>query len=137
MTMLRVLQVTDGFPSLLSYSRGGHTQQVDLGSMLLWLATAGVAIGAISIAVYLAHRAAVRRRLNSHPGLFDALCKVHNLPRSQRTLLRQVVRVRNMAPPGLVFIEPDWLNPETLPADLRGKAAELRKLHKRLFRSGA
>ncbi len=133
MTMLRFLQVADSFPSLLSYSRGGYSQQADVGAMLLWLGIAGVAIGVISMAAYLAHRAALRRRLNSHAGLFDAMCKLHNLPRSQRTVLRQIIRARNIAVPSLVFIEPGWLNPQTLPPAFRSKAAELGKLRKKLF----
>lgn len=133
MTILRLLRVTNYFPTLLSYSRGVHSHQSDVGSMLVWLGIAGVAIGAISMAAYLAHRAALRRRLNSHAGLFDAMCKLHNLPRSQRTVLRQIIRARNIAVPGLVFIEPGWLNPQTLPPAFRSKAAELGKLRKKLF----
>ena len=101
--------------------------------MLLWLGAGAAAIGAISVAAYCAHRAALRRQTNSHPGLFDALCQVHQLDRSQRRLLRQVVRVRNLAYAGQVFTEPGRLHPKTLPASFRARTAELAKLNKTLF----
>ncbi len=129
----RVLQMAPPLPLASLFGQTPHGQQVDVGSMLLWLGMAAAAIGTISVAVYFAHRAALRRRLNSHPGLFDALCKVHQLDRGQRTLLRQIVRVRNMRYPGQIFTEPGWMNPKTLPATLQDKRAELGNLYHKLF----
>ena len=133
MSAVGVFHLARPIPMLLAQSRGAHGQQVDVGSMLLWLGIAAVVIGGISLGAFLAHRAAVQRRKSSHPGLFDALCKVHNLDRSQKSLLQQVVRARNMAYPGQMFTEPKWMNPKSLPASLQGKAAELANLHQVLF----
>ncbi len=133
MMCLPILDSAHWMPPLVAQARGPHGQQVDIGSMLLWLGAGAAAIGAISVAAYFAHRAALRRRTNSHTGLFDALCQVHQLDRSQRSLLRQVVRVRSMPYPGQVFTEPGRLNPTTLPASLQAKAPDLAKLNKTLF----
>lgn len=133
MSAFGVFHLARPIPTLLAQSRGAHGQQVDVGSMLLWLGIAVVVIGGISLGAFLAHRAAVKRQTNSHPGLFDALCKVHNLDRGQKSLLQHVVRARNMTYPGQVFTEPKWTNPKSLPAALRGKAAELGNLHQVLF----
>lgn len=132
MMMLRVLQL-DATSVLFGQVRRGYGQQADTAAMVLWLGIALAAVGIVSVAVYFAHRAAIRRRLNSHPRLFDALCKLHRLPRHQRILLRQVVRARNMAYPAQVFIEPGCLDVRTLPEPLRGSVAELGKMNKKLF----
>ncbi len=132
MTAPGVFHLARPIPMLLAQSRGAR-QQVDVGTMLLWLGIATVVIGGISLGMIFAHRAAVQRRKNSHPGLFDALCKVHNLDRGQKSLLQQVVRARNMTFPGQVFTEPKWLNPKSLPGVLQGKATELGNLRRLLF----
>ncbi len=117
---------------LLGQVRRPHAQ-VDVASMLLWLGIAAVTIAVASVGAYLAHRAAQRRRFNSHPGLFDALCKLHQLNRAQRALLQQVVHVRKTACPGQIFTDPTWLTCKTLPAALQSKSADLEKLHRTLF----
>ncbi len=130
MMMLRAL---NSVPWLVGQGRIAHGQQVDAGPILLLLGVAAVVIAGVSVGAYLAHHAAVRRRLNSHPGLFDGLCKVHGLDRGQRALLLQVVRARNVPYPGQVFTEPNWMHPKSLPSPLQAKTAELSKLHKKLF----
>ncbi|MDY0165263.1 MAG: hypothetical protein RBS80_01885 [Thermoguttaceae bacterium] len=134
MTFVEVLQLANPVQHVFGQVRGGgYSQQVDVGSMLLWLGIAAVATAAVSVAVFFSHRAALRRRLNSHSGLFDGLCRVHNLTRGQRVLLRQIVQVHTPTYPCQVFTEPIWTHPQSLPAALRGKAADLGKLHKKLF----
>ncbi|MDZ7620395.1 MAG: hypothetical protein U1E05_25615 [Patescibacteria group bacterium] len=120
-------------PGLLAQARGPQSPQVDVGSMLLMLGIASVVIGGVSLGIFFAHRASVKRQKDSHPGLFNALCKVHNLDRGQKSLLSQVVRARNTTYPAQVFTEPKWTNPKSLPASLAGKAADVAKLHQALF----
>jgi len=129
----RVLALIHPLFFLVGRARGPHGQHADVGSMFLWLAVAAAVIGAISVGAYYAHRAALQRRLNSHPALFDALCKVHRLNRGERALLRQVVRAQNMTFPSQVFTEPGWGAARPLPADLRSKASELARLQEKLF----
>jgi len=133
MTANRVLQLAFSHPLLLGQTGTLRGPQTEVGPMLLWLGLAGLAIGALSTTAYYLHRAALQRRLNSHPGLFDALCTLHGLDRGQKTLLRQLVRTRNPVYPAQVFTEPQWLESERLPAGLRAKKADLDKMHKMLF----
>lgn len=126
------LLALNSVPWLAAQTRGVQ-HQVAVGPMLLWLGVAALAVGGVSVGAYLAHRAALRRRLNSHPGLFDGLCKTHQLARGHKSLLWQVARVQNVPYPAQVFTEPKWTHPKTLPAALQPKAAELGKLHKKLF----
>ena len=128
-----VVPFAHSFLFLIAQAVGPHAQQADVGAMVLWLGVAAAVIGAVSVGAYYAHRAALRRRLNSHPALFHALCRVHQLNRGERTLLWQVVRAQNRAYPGQVFTEPGWGAGQRLPAELRAKAAEVAKLHNKLF----
>lgn len=134
MTFIEALQLAHPVQHVFGQVHGGgYSQQVDVGSMLLWLGIATIVTGAVSVAVFFSHRAALRRRLNSHPGLFDGLCRVHSLTRGQRALLRQIVQVRTPTYPCQVFTDPVWTHPQSVPAVLRGRAGDLGKLHKKLF----
>ncbi len=133
MTAVGVFHLARPIPLIIAQVRGMRGAHVDVSSMLLWLGIAAVVVGGVVAGAILMHRAAVKRQKNSHPGLFDALCKVHNFQRSQRSLLLQVVRVRNMPFPAQIFTEPKWTSPKSLPAALKNNAAELAKLHKALF----
>jgi len=103
------------------------------GQMLVWLLIAIGLITAVALAVFFGNQFVYRRRHNSHPGLFAALCRVHGLDGNTRRLLRQVARSHNLAQPARLLTEPQWLDPVNLRGSVQRRRAELTKLRNRLF----
>jgi hypothetical protein len=70
---------------------------------------------------------------DSSPKLFRELCKAHRLTSAGRHLLKGLAEARGMANPTLLFVEPHQFAVDNLPADLKPRAKELRRLERILF----
>jgi hypothetical protein len=103
-----------------------------MSHVVIWF---GGAIGAVVLVFGLLHlvNRMTHRWHNSHPGLFSSLCRLHQLDRNARRLLRQVAQHHRLAQPGRLFIEPQWLDPLRLGPSLRARSPEIIALRGRLF----
>lgn len=107
------------------------------GSAVFWLVAIGAAIAAVVGGLSIATRILHQRNHNSQSGLFDGLCKYHQLPRNSRSLLRQLAASYGLAAaPARVFTEPQWLEPNPQNPLFRSRAAELASLREQLFGPG-
>lgn len=107
------------------------------GEMIVYLMIAAGLIAGVCLAVYLISRVIQRRRRYSHEGLFGSLCRIHGLDHAAKALLRQVASSHKTSQPARVFTEPNWLDPGSLPAPLRGRATQIAALRSRLFAQSA
>lgn len=73
------------------------------------------------------------RQLNSPPQLLLQLARAHGLDRSTRRLMRKLAEVRQLQHPGLLFLEPQLLGLEGLPAAWKKREPRLNALRARLF----
>lgn len=107
------------------------------GSAVFWLIAIGAVIAAVVGGLSIATRILHQRNHNSQPGLFDGLCKYHELPRNSRSLLKQLAASYGLgAAPARVFTEPRWLEPNPQNPLFRARAAELASLREQLFGPG-
>ena len=90
-------------------------------------------LAVVSAIVYVVNYFGHRRRYNSHPALFQSLCRLHALDRSERALLKQAARGHRLKHPAAVFIDPRWLDPSKPPPKLQGRVPDLAAVRKRLF----
>lgn len=107
------------------------------GSALFWLAAIGgvVVVGVVVLSIVT--RVLHHRSRSSQAGLFDGLCKLHELSRNHRTLLKQLAASYGLgAMPARVFTEPRWLEPNPNNPLFRTRAAELAAIRDRLFGTG-
>jgi len=89
-------------------------------------------ITVVSLLCYLANRTVQRRRRYSHAGLFRQLCRLHNLDRSSRRLLRRLARRYKLSQPARLLVDPRWL--DSVAASVPpARRAELTGLRQRLF----
>jgi hypothetical protein len=65
--------------------------------------------------------------------LFRELAAAHGFNRAGRRLLHRLAAARGVANPTLLFIEPQHFDAQSLPAELKDSAAELRRLRAKLF----
>ncbi len=107
------------------------------GEMIVYLMIAAGLIAGVCLAVFFVSRANQRRRRYSHNGLFASLCLIHGLDHAAKALLKQVASCHKTSQPARVFTEPNWLDPGSLPAPLRGRAAQVAALRSRLFAQSA
>ena len=107
--------------------------EADTGQMMVWLLVAGGIIAVVCGVLLLYTKMAHKWRTDSHRGLFWSLCKLHELDRGNRKLLRQAVQFHDLTPPSRVFTEPKWLDPAKLGAEFRSQAKALKQLRNRLF----
>jgi hypothetical protein len=107
--------------------------EADTGQMMVWSLVAGVMIAVVCGGLLLYTKMAHKWRTNSQPGLFWSLCKLHELDRGNRQLLKRAVQFHGLAPPSRVFTEPDWLDPAKLGSEFRPQAKALKELRSRLF----
>lgn len=114
---------------------GGLSRRVDTAdgqTVLLWLTAAAAVITAVSLLCWFANRTVQRRRRYSHAGLFGQLCRLHNLDRSSRRLLRRLAGRHKLSQPARLLVDPRWLDSAAAPA-LPARRAELTALRQRLF----
>ena len=107
--------------------------EADAGQMMVWALAAGGIIAVVCGGLLLYTKMAHKRRTDSHHGLFSTLCKLHELDRASRQLLKRAVQFHALAPPARVFTEPKWLDPSKLGADFRPQAKALKELRIQLF----
>lgn len=74
-----------------------------------------------------------KERINSPFRLFVELCRGHKLTWREGWLLWQVAAAHRLPQPARLFLEPAWLDADTLPVKLQSKAALLNVLRDRLF----
>jgi hypothetical protein len=104
-----------------------------MSAVVYWLLVLA-AIVVVGLAVTYAVSLFKRWRVKAIPlRLFWSLCSAHNLQLSERFLLWQLARLEHLTDPARLFLEPQWFNASSLPADLRFKAAQLKKIYLRLF----
>lgn len=107
------------------------------GSAIFWVIAIGAVIAVVVAGLSVATRVLHQRSRNSQSGLFDGLCKHHELPRNSRALLKQLAASYGLAAaPARVFTEPRWLEPNPGNPLFRTRAAELAALRERLFGNG-
>jgi hypothetical protein len=70
---------------------------------------------------------------DSHPKLFQELCRAHRLSFRNRRRLRQLASARGITEPARLFIEPKHFESANLPESLRLAEDEIRRLRDRLF----
>lgn len=107
--------------------------EADAGQMMIWLLAAGGIIAVVCGGLFLYTKMVHKWRTDSHQGLFGCLCKLHELDRGSRQLLRQAVQFHDLTPPARVFTEPKWLDPAKLGAEFRSQAKALKQLRNCLF----
>ena len=105
----------------------------ETGEIIFWLFIFGVSIGIICSISYAATQFANHWKYNSHPSLFYSLCRVHDIDRGNRSLLKQVIRHHGITQPARIFTEPQWLDPAKLGKSFEAKAQQLLTLRKRFF----
>jgi len=101
----------------------------------LTLALGGVSL--IALGAWAANRMMHRQRFESHGGLFRSLCRIHELGRGHRRLLKRAARQLRLAMPGQLFTEPDLLTLARLGPAFRAQASELARLRALLFEEPA
>ena len=107
--------------------------EADTGQMMVWSLAAGGIIAVVCGGLLVYTRMAHKWRTDSQRGLFSSLCKLHELDRNSRQLLKRAVQFHSLTPPARVFTEPKWLDPSKLGADFRPQAKALKALRNRLF----
>jgi hypothetical protein len=95
---------------------------------------AAVVIG-VGTAVYshLKRRNDMTERCDDPHKLFRELCLVHQLDWPSRRLLLQLADGHNFAQPAQVFVTPAAFEPVRVPAALRGRIDDIKRLRAQLF----
>jgi len=109
-----------------------RAEAADGQTVLLWMAVATVVITAVSLLCWLANRAVQRRRRYSHAGLFGQLCRLHNLDRGSRRLLKHLAGRFKLSEPARLLVDPRWVD-SAAASVLHIRRAELTALRRRLF----
>lgn len=107
--------------------------EADTGQMMVWSLAAGGIIAVVCSGLLIYTKLAHRWRTDSHRGLFSSLCKLHELDRGSRQLLKRAIQFHGLVPPARVFTEPKWLDPSKLGADFRPQVKALKQLRNKLF----
>ena len=108
------------------------SSDMDTGAMVVWLMIAAGGIAAVCLGLYVLSRTLQKRRRYSHPALFVGLCRVHGLRRGARAVLAQLARSHGLNHPARLFLEPEWFDPDRLPAGLRSRSNEVAVLREKL-----
>jgi hypothetical protein len=97
------------------------------------LSVLAVVVVSLWLLVRLMNRQEGRRLSNDPRQLFRSLCRAHQLNRADRRLVAQIGRLRQLAQPASLFLEPDQFDAAAeLPA-LHGQEAAIKRLRNRLF----
>lgn len=70
---------------------------------------------------------------NSSRSLFRELSRAHGLDRSRRRLLKRLAAAQGVAPPVLLFVQPERFALVGLPEEMYEHAADIEELEQRLF----
>ncbi len=74
-----------------------------------------------------------RRLFNNPKQLFRSLCRAHQLARADRKLLLHISRVRHVAQPASLFLDPEQLDAAIGEGDFAGQENQIESLRTRLF----
>ncbi len=101
-----------------------------------WMIVIGVV--ALMVLAGMIWRVATRRSVgtytsNSSAKLFRELCAMHGLGRASRRLLKRLAEARGLTNPAMLFVEPQYFDARSLPAELKSFAKELRRIGEMLF----
>ena len=135
MNLISEYYFASGAVAPILLAAGRNRAQGDAGQMLVWLLVAGGTIGVVCGALVVVNRIVRARKGYSHPGLFNALCKLHALDRNARRLLKQIAQFHGLTAPARVFTEPGWLDPASLGGQFKSQTADLGKVRSLLFGS--
>lgn len=105
-----------------------NTQEV----WAIFIVTGAAVVGALLWQLFTS-RAGGLLSSNSPRGLFRELCRAHGLDRPQRRLLKRLAAVRGVAPPVLLFVQPERFTAIDLPDDLSAQAMEIARIEQVLF----
>jgi hypothetical protein len=111
----------------------------DSGPRATWVELRPYGIAAVIAALVAAVVIQVRKRndMSEHCDkpwkLFRELCLVHGLDQPSQRLLARLARARQFAQPAEVFVRPQAFVSESLPEELKSRAAHLERLRQRLF----
>jgi hypothetical protein len=111
----------------------GATSQLSVSDFVPYLAAAIVIGVGWAVYAHLKKRNDMTERCDDPHKLFRELCLTHQLDRTSRRLLLQLAAGLNLQQPAQVFLTPTAFEPARLPAALRGRVDELRRLSERLF----
>jgi len=82
---------------------------------------------------YYKRRNDMTERCDDPHKLFREMCQAHQLDRASRRLLLQLAAALNLAQPAQVFLTPAAFESVRVPATLRGRIDELKRLREQLF----
>lgn len=97
---------------------------------------AGVILG-ISFLYMLMNRSERTRRFNSPKELFRSLCRVHQLDRANRRVLKAMARHQRLTQPARLFLEPERFESVNLSPALRTQLGVVEALQAKLFEKPA
>jgi hypothetical protein len=128
------------FLSLLAVSREdfgrgfrGATSQLDWTDVIPYAVGIALLFAGGALYSYLKRRNDMSERCDDPHKLFRELCMAHRLDRASRRLLLHLADATRMPQPAQVFLTPAAFDPARLPAALRGRVDELKRLRERLF----
>ena len=112
--------------------RNGH---LETGNFFV-LALALVTVGVVSWwALY--YRKGKSTRATANPRkLFSAICRAHQLDRSQQRILLLLVQWNHLSQPAAVFLRPDLFDADHLGTKFAVQFAQIQKLRLQLFGTG-
>jgi hypothetical protein len=111
----------------------GATSQLSWFDVVPYVIVVALLIGGAKLWSYLQRRADMSEWCDDPHKLFRELCVAHKLDRTSRRLLLQLAEVARFAQPAQVFVSPAVFEPARLPASLRSRADEVKRLRERLF----
>jgi hypothetical protein len=82
---------------------------------------------------YHKHRNDMTERCDDPHKLFREMCQAHQLDRASRRLLLQLAAALNLTQPAQVFLTPAAFESVRVPAPLRGRIDDLKRLREQLF----
>lgn len=111
----------------------GATSQLSWFDVVPYVIVVALLIGGAKLWSYLKRRADMSEWCDDPHKLFRELCLAHKLDRANRRLLLQLVEMARFAQPAQIFVSPAAFEPARLPASLRSRADEVKRLRDRLF----
>jgi hypothetical protein len=117
------------------FGRGfrGATSQLNWTDVIPYAVGITLLIAGVLIYNYVKTRNDMSERCDDPHKLFRELCMAHRLDRPSRRLLLHLADATQLAQPAQVFLTPAAFEPSRVPAALRGRVDELKRLRERLF----
>lgn len=111
----------------------GATSQLHWFDVVPYVIAVSLMIGGAKLWAYLKQRADMTEWCDDPHKLFRELCLAHKLDRASRRLLLNLAEGARFAQPAQVFVSPAAFEPARLPASLRSRVEEVKRLRERLF----